>query len=386
MLTLRQSLAIRGRQMLSNVGMILGIIMLLIFFEAHAYAYKHGHDGIWSSIIAYFWLGYVAVSCICAGQIMKPLGKKTTAMSLLMLPASNLEKYLSQAIICVVLPPILFFIGMEAIDFLRVTIVGIVYPEADYVKMVPLSRIFGCFQYDGVNICVVLILLVQSCFALGSSIWPKRAARFTFFALIALLAIYTVWAVTLVRMLDLHMAVNNISMTENISDVVSCVILACALLNYVVAYFRFKEAEIINSVLTHPRMDFKENSKPIYQQIADRMCDDVMAGVYKPLERIPSVREYAAMVQVNANTVMRSYDYLTSKDIIFNKRGIGFFISPNAAELISQLKRETFFNDEKQYFFSRLSSMNVSAERLAELYAEYLASNNIKTNANAIQS
>lgn len=131
-------------------------------------------------------------------------------------------------------------------------------------------------------------------------------------------------------------------------------------------------------------MDFKENSKPIYQQIADRMCDDVMAGLYKPLERIPSVREYAAKVQVNANTVMRSYDYLTTKGIIFNKRGIGYFISDNAADLISQLRRETFFNDEMQYFFSRLSSMNISPDNLAALFAEYLSDkhSHISVNAN----
>ena len=56
-------------------------------------------------------------------------------------------------------------------------------------------------------------------------------------------------------------------------------------------------------------MNFKE-SKAIYLQIADRICDEVLLGQYQEEERIPSVREYAAVVEVNANTVMRSYDYL----------------------------------------------------------------------------
>ena len=55
-------------------------------------------------------------------------------------------------------------------------------------------------------------------------------------------------------------------------------------------------------------MNFKE-SKAIYLQIADRICDEVLLGQYQEEERIPSVREYAAVVEVNANTVMRSYDY-----------------------------------------------------------------------------
>lgn len=72
-------------------------------------------------------------------------------------------------------------------------------------------------------------------------------------------------------------------------------------------------------------MNFKE-SKAIYLQIADRICDEVLLGQYREEERIPSVREYAAVVEVNANTVMRSYDYLQSQEVIYNKRGIGYFV------------------------------------------------------------
>ena len=69
-------------------------------------------------------------------------------------------------------------------------------------------------------------------------------------------------------------------------------------------------------------MIFEENNKAIYLQIADRICDDIMQGKYDSDNRIPSVREYAASVEVNANTVMRSYERLTSRNLIFNKRGI----------------------------------------------------------------
>ena len=53
-------------------------------------------------------------------------------------------------------------------------------------------------------------------------------------------------------------------------------------------------------------MNFKE-SRAIYLQIADRICDDILLGQYEEEGRIPSVREYASIVEVNANTVMRSY-------------------------------------------------------------------------------
>ena len=73
-------------------------------------------------------------------------------------------------------------------------------------------------------------------------------------------------------------------------------------------------------------MNFKE-SKAIYLQIADRICDEILLGQYPEEERIPSVREYAAIVEVNANTVMRSFDYLQVQNIIYNKRGIGYFVA-----------------------------------------------------------
>ena len=77
-------------------------------------------------------------------------------------------------------------------------------------------------------------------------------------------------------------------------------------------------------------MDFKE-SRPIYLQIADKICGEILTGKFAENERIPSVREYASGLEVNANTVVRSYDFLQNKDIIFNKRGIGYFVAEGAA-------------------------------------------------------
>ena len=56
-------------------------------------------------------------------------------------------------------------------------------------------------------------------------------------------------------------------------------------------------------------MRFKDN-KAIYLQIADFICDDILQGKLLEDERIPSVREYAATVEVNANTCARAYDWL----------------------------------------------------------------------------
>lgn len=118
-------------------------------------------------------------------------------------------------------------------------------------------------------------------------------------------------------------------------------------------------------------MNFKE-SKAIYLQIAERICDEVLLGQYRKEERIPSVREYAAVVEVNANTVMRSYDYLQTQGVIYNKRGIGYFVSADVRELIFSLRKEYFMKEESDYFFRQLSMLGISAEELADMYRKFI--------------
>lgn len=117
-------------------------------------------------------------------------------------------------------------------------------------------------------------------------------------------------------------------------------------------------------------MNFKDN-KAIYLQIADRICDEVLLGQYREEERIPSVREYAAVVEVNANTVMRSYDYLQTQGVIYNKRGIGYFVSAGAGELILSLRREYFLKEEADYFFKQMYTLGISAEEISDMYREF---------------
>lgn len=124
-------------------------------------------------------------------------------------------------------------------------------------------------------------------------------------------------------------------------------------------------------------MNFKEN-KAIYLQIADRICDEVLLGQYQEEERIPSVREYAAVVEVNANTVMRSYDYLQTREVIYNKRGIGYFVSAGARQLILSLRKEYFLKEEADYFFKQIFTLGISADELADMYRKYIKTTTIK--------
>lgn len=91
-------------------------------------------------------------------------------------------------------------------------------------------------------------------------------------------------------------------------------------------------------------MEFDVN-RPIYLQIYDTICDQVLSGALVPDSRIPSVREYGAQLGVNPNTIMRTYEKLTTDGIIYNKRGLGFFISQDAREKVLEYKKTEFVNE-----------------------------------------
>lgn len=123
-------------------------------------------------------------------------------------------------------------------------------------------------------------------------------------------------------------------------------------------------------------MNFNDN-KAIYLQLAERIMDAIIADRYTPGSRIPSVREYAAEVEVNPNTVVRSYEYLEQKNIVYNKRGLGFFVAENAPEVIMSMRRAVFYAEELPYFFERIESFGWTPAELSAEYEEFCNNNKL---------
>lgn len=116
-------------------------------------------------------------------------------------------------------------------------------------------------------------------------------------------------------------------------------------------------------------MDFK-SEKPIYQQIVDYVCDNIAGGRWPEEERIPSVRDLAAQLQVNPNTAMRAYERLQMGEIITNSRGIGYFVSQGAKQQVISLKRAEFFEVTLPEVFETMDTLKVSIEEVDAEYAK----------------
>lgn len=112
------------------------------------------------------------------------------------------------------------------------------------------------------------------------------------------------------------------------------------------------------------------NNKAIYLQMADRLCDDILAGKYKADGRIPSVREYAVALEVNTNTAVKAYEELAREGVIYNRRGLGYFVEANAKEHIMQVRRDAFFREVLPEMFRQMRLLGISINELNEKWAE----------------
>lgn len=112
-------------------------------------------------------------------------------------------------------------------------------------------------------------------------------------------------------------------------------------------------------------MTFKDG-QPIYVQIAERLADEILAQHYCAGERVPGVREYSVLLEVNVNTTVKAYDLLAMRGIIYTKRGMGYFVSPDAERLIRYTRRHDFFEDFVPDIRRRMRLLGITIEELTK--------------------
>jgi GntR family transcriptional regulator len=114
-------------------------------------------------------------------------------------------------------------------------------------------------------------------------------------------------------------------------------------------------------------MNFSK-SKAIYTQISEHLCDEILKKMWIEEEKIPSIREMAVSLEVNPNTVVRSYAMLEQDGIIEMRRGIGYFVASQARSKVLNIKKEAFLNDELPNLFKAMDLLKIDIQELITLY------------------
>ncbi len=129
-------------------------------------------------------------------------------------------------------------------------------------------------------------------------------------------------------------------------------------------------------------MEFRDN-QAIYLQIADYFCEKILLKKWQSGEKIPSVRELAVDIEVNPNTVVRTYNFLQEKEIIFNKRGIGYFVAEDGFEKTRDFKKSTFIEQDLPAVFKTIRLLNIDIEEVKTMFLDGLSPNGLGNSANA---
>ena len=117
-------------------------------------------------------------------------------------------------------------------------------------------------------------------------------------------------------------------------------------------------------------MEFNQN-QAIYLQIGDYICEQILLGKWNEGDRILSVRELGVELQVNPNTVLRTFDFLQTNEIIFNKRGVGYFVMDNAKTKIIEYRRKQFLELELPILFKNMDLLGMTINDLNLEYEQY---------------
>ena len=121
-------------------------------------------------------------------------------------------------------------------------------------------------------------------------------------------------------------------------------------------------------------MNFRQN-QPIYLQIAEYVCEQILLKKWKLGDKVMSIRDIAVVMEVNPNTVQRAYDFLQQRNIITNKRGIGYFTEEDAMERILTFRKEQFMDNELPVFFRNLYLLDIDVKELKIQYDQFVKDN-----------
>jgi GntR family transcriptional regulator len=121
-------------------------------------------------------------------------------------------------------------------------------------------------------------------------------------------------------------------------------------------------------------MEFRDN-EAIYLQIAAYVSENILLGKWPAEQKIPSVRDLAIELEVNPNTVMRSYEFLQNQGVIYNKRGLGLFVATEGYDKIKAYRKERFIQQDLPVFFNNIYLLDIELEDIKQWFERFKLEN-----------
>ncbi|WP_029906816.1 hypothetical protein [Prevotella sp. 10(H)] len=264
-LLLQKDIQESWKKYMMRVLTIFGVLAIFLTWDSYmalGQAVENGRipEYLNRELLTFVSLFFFIFGCISASLSMEPINSKTKRLSYLMNPSSSFEKFFSRWLIFtigyIVAYVVLFFMA----DAVRVLICSVMFPSLD-VAFIDLNKLIGDKDYNHVFndslkfaqlVCVFFFF--QSLFILGSTFWPKNAFIKSFSAgtIVFIAFLFICWITISIVFKDgmegFGNALNNGSFRGNSGDKekgVMYIFAFFALVNWIIAFFRFKESEVI---------------------------------------------------------------------------------------------------------------------------------------------
>lgn len=235
---------------------VMAVVMVWNGYFAYRGTYDYENDPAWVFLLVVFIWALWGFGGLSASFTMERMKSKTSRTSMLMVPATPFEKFFSRWFVFTVVYLVVFLISYKLADYTRLIIYSLAYPEKDFIAPVALSHLVGDEKYytlcnSGLEFGALMsgYFFVQSLFVLGSSIWPKNSFLKTFAAGTVIVMVYFLAGILMSKILLENGQYYSGGIFESKDTILSIIIVAgifFALMNWTLAYFRFKESEIIN--------------------------------------------------------------------------------------------------------------------------------------------
>ena len=255
----RKEIVENWRALLLRVLLMYGVFALLLLWNGYAeyiyldldyYQAKYKEDPAWNFVYLVAYWSLFGFGAIAASLTMEKMRDKTGRISVLMLPATSFEKFFSRWLISTVGYLVAFFLVFELADFTRVAVFSLARP--DLSELIEPARFWSTeFMWRGDEYIrwylMALYFFVQSLFVLGGTVWPKNSFLKTFAAVMLIVFIYFALSAMLIdalgKMGGNYRFIFRAMFPEQ--TVFLAFFAVFALVNWTLAYFRFKESEII---------------------------------------------------------------------------------------------------------------------------------------------
>ncbi|MCI7805726.1 MAG: GntR family transcriptional regulator [Spirochaetales bacterium] len=109
------------------------------------------------------------------------------------------------------------------------------------------------------------------------------------------------------------------------------------------------------------------DDRPIFQQLAEYLKEDIMNGVYQEGSPIPSSTQLSVELKINPATTMKAVNLLVEEGLVEKKRGIGMFVRTGAREEVIMMKRKTFMKDHIRPLVKAALSLRITEEELTHM-------------------